>query len=185
MRKLLLCILFMPLFMNATDPEPLLEKLSKGFSRTAEGTYKTITDKGFWQSAITATSVFNSRFFFPCTGGSVSWSSVFGNSTLRSSLCCGAIGSVLNRTLPEQYKSNSVWKVVIENPFIVGVCAHSAWVVGKTYGSAWNSTIKENPMVWLLGGTATYLAGLVIYNKVTKSHKHKRSSSVKVVSKDY
>jgi hypothetical protein len=172
MNKILLAQLlsfFITSFSIYANPDDnFWNKTQKITSSAAEGVYKTVTNGNFWKSAFTTTSAFNTRFFFPSGDGGFSLSSVFRNNTLRSSLCCGFVGSVLSRSLPERHKGNSFLQVALENPFLVGIFAHTAAITTKTYWNCWNSSIRDNPAVWILGATGAFLSCSWVYKKMNQ-----------------
>jgi hypothetical protein len=166
MRKLLLLSI---LFSSYVYGGPTVWDTTKDAAEaTAEGVFETITSKSFWKSTITSTAAFNSRFFFPGDSGSFSMSSLFGNTTLRCCLLGGFTGTVLNRSLPSRFKTNSTFQVILEHPFITGIFTHAAWVTGKTYWNSCHSSMKDNPSVWLLGLTGSLLGYAWIMKKMKR-----------------
>jgi hypothetical protein len=170
MKKLLLLVTLFGSYVYAGPTA--WEHIKDAADSTAEGAFKTITSKSFWKSTITSTAAFNSRFFFPGDSGSFSVSSLFGNTTLRCCLLGGFSGSVLNRALPDRFKRNSAIQVALEHPFLTGIFSHAAYITTKTYWHSWNTSMKDNPSVWLLGLTGSLLAYAWTSKKLTRPAAH-------------
>lgn len=148
-KYIMFCILFTSLQSFATELGEFFNTSVLYAAKAIKATEESILDTVFWKKSLIAGALLSAKI----ENEKIKFN--FNNATLKTSLCCGFIGTFFEKFLPTETKENSFIHTACNNSIFSGIFLETGFSALRTL---WNREMQDKYKLFLLGLSGSYLA---------------------------